>query len=60
MINAESLIRFQSPALQRVLGYPPASLLGRNVFELVHPEDVPHAQSIFQGGGFRAVDDGDA
>ncbi|HEU4454819.1 MAG TPA: PAS domain S-box protein, partial [Longimicrobium sp.] len=31
---------YQSPSMQRILGYAPQELEGRNSFELVHPEDV--------------------
>ena len=48
VLNSEGLIRFQSPSLERVLGYPPAELLGRSAFELVHPADLPQAQAAFQ------------
>jgi two-component system cell cycle sensor histidine kinase/response regulator CckA len=48
VLNAEGLIRFQSPSLERVLGYPPAELLGRSAFEFVYPEDLPQAQAAFQ------------
>jgi PAS domain S-box-containing protein len=33
-------IRYQSPSMERILGYAPADVAGRNVFELVHPADV--------------------
>jgi two-component system, cell cycle sensor histidine kinase and response regulator CckA len=48
-LNAEGLIRFQSPSVERVLGYLPGELLDRNVFEFIHPEDLPQVQSAFQG-----------
>lgn len=48
VVNAEGLIRFQSPSLHRVLGYPPANLLDHNILELVHPADVPPARAAFQ------------
>jgi PAS domain S-box-containing protein len=33
-------ITYQSPALERLLGYTPESLVGRNPLEFVHPQDV--------------------
>ena len=39
VLNVGGLIRFQSPSLERVLGYAPTELLGRSVFEFVPPED---------------------
>ncbi|MBV9490726.1 MAG: PAS domain S-box protein, partial [Verrucomicrobia bacterium] len=40
VISADGLLRFQSPSVERVLGYGPEDLSGRSVFELVHPDDV--------------------
>lgn len=33
-------IVYESPALEPVLGYRPDELIGRNVFEFVHPDDL--------------------
>ena len=51
-LNAEGLIRFQSPSVERVLGYLPEELLGRNVFEFIHPEDLPQVRSALQRAVF--------
>src|ERR1700730_7987462 len=48
VLNLEGLIRFQSPSLERVLGYAPTELLGRSVFEFVPPEDLPQARVSFE------------
>ncbi|MFP3948014.1 MAG: PAS domain S-box protein [Longimicrobiales bacterium] len=32
-------IRYESPSVERVLGYDPEELVGRNAFELIHSED---------------------
>jgi PAS domain S-box-containing protein len=34
-------IRYQSPSMERILGYAPGDLAERSVFELVHPDDRP-------------------
>ena len=36
-------IRYQSPSMERILGYAPGELAERSVFELVHPDDLPAA-----------------
>ncbi|MDI6739217.1 MAG: PAS domain S-box protein, partial [Candidatus Edwardsbacteria bacterium] len=41
VINAAGAITYQSPSVERVLGYKPAALLGTNAFDLIHPEDRP-------------------
>ena len=42
LLDADGVIRYESPSVQRVLGYAPAELVGRGVLELVHPDDRPH------------------
>ena len=40
VIDAKGAIRYQSPSLQRMLGYSPDELLGQTLSVLVHPEDM--------------------
>src|SRR5947199_5136294 len=47
ILDAAGIYRYASPSHQRILGYAPAEVQGRNVFELMHPEDVPHTQAAF-------------
>jgi diguanylate cyclase (GGDEF)-like protein/PAS domain S-box-containing protein len=45
--------RYVSPAAERVLGWRPEDLVGRNALEFVHPEDQPALRDAFtamQGG----------
>jgi PAS domain S-box-containing protein len=48
VINNEGVIRFQSPSVERILGYKPEDWLNRNAFEFVHPEDVTAAAAALQ------------
>jgi PAS domain S-box-containing protein len=48
VINAEGVIRFQSPSVERVLGYRTDDLLNRSAFDFVHPEDAPRARDSLQ------------
>jgi PAS domain S-box-containing protein len=41
IISRDGTITYESPALERVLGYRPDELLGQNAFQLIHPQDVP-------------------
>jgi two-component system cell cycle sensor histidine kinase/response regulator CckA len=50
VINRDGKIRYESPSVERVLGYHPDELLGRNCFDLVHPEDAPRIQAILLDG----------
>ncbi|HWA74299.1 MAG TPA: PAS domain S-box protein [Polyangiaceae bacterium] len=40
VLSNTGMIRFQSPSSERVLGMPPEELVGRSVFELLHPDDL--------------------
>ena len=46
IVDAAGVIQYQSPSVAAVLGFTPADLQGRNVLELIHPEDAPRAQSL--------------
>jgi len=39
VVDADGLIRYQSPAVESVLGYPADELIGARVDGLVHPDD---------------------
>ena len=42
VLGEDGRVRFESPSVERVLGYPPGHLLGRSVTEFVHPEEHEH------------------
>jgi diguanylate cyclase (GGDEF)-like protein/PAS domain S-box-containing protein len=48
ILNLEGEMCYVSPAMQAVLGYPAESMLQKNAFELVHPEDLGRARVLFQ------------
>ncbi len=50
ILEADGTIRYQSPSVERVLGYAPKELLGKDVFSLVHPDDLPRVAAKFQSG----------
>ena len=43
LIDAEGVLRFVNPRLGTVLGYRTSDVLGHNIFEFIHPADVPRA-----------------
>jgi two-component system, cell cycle sensor histidine kinase and response regulator CckA len=51
VIDGHGTVVFESPSVQRALGYQPAELLGRNVFDFVHTEDRPRVMLAFMSGG---------
>jgi diguanylate cyclase (GGDEF)-like protein/PAS domain S-box-containing protein len=39
---------YESPSAERLLGYGPGGLIGRNPFNIIHPKDVQAAREAFQ------------
>ncbi|MEX2262265.1 MAG: response regulator [Bryobacteraceae bacterium] len=48
VLDREGVIRYESPSLERVLGLDPEHLLGRDVFDFVHPEDRETTGEVFR------------
>lgn len=42
-LDAQGIARYQSPSIRQVLGYSPDELVGRNMFDFVHPDDRSRA-----------------
>lgn len=40
ILDHDGTILYESPAIREVLGYEPDELVGKNVFEYVHPDDL--------------------
>ncbi len=47
ILNRDGTIRYESPAIERVLGYKPDELIGESAFAFIHPDDLRHTQEIF-------------
>jgi PAS domain S-box-containing protein len=50
VLDREGVIRYESPSVERALGYRPDELVGRDVFALVHPADVARVSRVFTHG----------
>ena len=48
VVDPDGTLRFASPAAERMLGYGPGETFGRNVFDLVHPDDQVSALEGFE------------
>ena len=48
VVHVDSTIEFVSPAFERIFGYAPEEVIGRRMFDLVHPEDLAVTQSQAQ------------
>ncbi|HEY9171402.1 MAG TPA: PAS domain S-box protein [Verrucomicrobiae bacterium] len=50
ILDIQGIITYCSASAVRVLGYPAEVLLGRSVFEQIHPEDRPRVREAFEHG----------
>jgi PAS domain S-box-containing protein len=41
VVDPDGTLRYSSPAFGRIMGYDPGEAPGKNLFDLVHPDDVP-------------------
>jgi diguanylate cyclase (GGDEF)-like protein/PAS domain S-box-containing protein len=59
VVDGDRTVTWQAPSVQRLLGGDPSDRLGRDVLELVHPEDAPRVQRRLErclaGGGTQTV-----
>ena len=46
VIDAEGRILYESPAVERILGYAPGERIGKKAFDLVHPDDADRMAEI--------------
>ena len=44
VIDADGIIRYESPSAQQVFGFAPGELVGRSAFEFIHPADLEKAR----------------
>ncbi|MEP0869981.1 PAS domain S-box protein [Trichocoleus desertorum AS-A10] len=47
ILEADSTIRYVSPSIERILGYPPETLIGQSAFKYTHPSEVARLQTTF-------------
>ena len=47
ILDAEGIIVYESPSVERILGYRPEELIGKSVLALIHPDDLPEVSAKF-------------
>jgi diguanylate cyclase (GGDEF)-like protein/PAS domain S-box-containing protein len=47
ILEADGTVRFDSPAVERMLGYEPDERVGTSAFDYMHPEEVPPVKRAF-------------
>ena len=58
VVDPDGTFRYASPAFGRILGYYPGEASGKNLFDLVHPDDVPRVLEGTKRVASRGVPDG--
>jgi PAS domain S-box-containing protein len=48
LLDEKGIALYDSPAAPGMLGYAPDDWIGHNIFALIHPDDLPGIQVIFQ------------
>jgi PAS domain S-box-containing protein len=48
LVDAQGEILFESPSVQRLFGYFSPSMVGRKLFEFIHPDDSPKLRRRFE------------
>jgi len=46
MLTADGTVSYTSPSVTRILGYHPSTLIGKNAFQKIHPEDAGMVKAI--------------
>jgi PAS domain S-box-containing protein len=47
ILEADGTIRYESPSIERILGYSLEEMIGTNAFEYVHPDDAERVVGVF-------------
>ena len=47
VLGADGTVRYESPSMERIMGYDPQELVGTNAFDRIHPEDVERVWGVF-------------
>ena len=50
VLNRDGTRQYVSPSVERSLGYKPQELIGKDAFELVHPDDAAALRELFAAG----------
>lgn len=48
ILEVDGTVRYESPSVEGITGYLPEELIGRNIFEYIHPEDAESVVDAFK------------
>lgn len=47
LLEANGTVQYESPSIEKIVGYEPEDLLGKNIFEFIHLEDAENVINAF-------------
>jgi PAS domain S-box-containing protein len=47
IVERQGILRYTSPSIERLIGYTPEEFLNRNLFDLIHPQDLSEVREAF-------------
>ncbi len=47
LVDANGIYQYVSPAYEKTLGYAPEELIGRNGFDIIHPDDIDRIFTLY-------------
>jgi PAS domain S-box-containing protein len=47
VLEPNGISRYQSPSFYQILGYEEKDMMGKNLFQFIHPDDLNHVMSVF-------------
>ena len=47
VLDENAVVLYKSPAVERILGYSLEELIGKNAFDMVHPDDLAQTKAFF-------------
>ena len=50
LLGTDGTVHYQSPSIEHILGYRPEELVGKSIFDYVHPEDLGRVRRAFAKG----------
>lgn len=48
VLDKNGFIKYESPSIEKMLGYQPNELIGKNVFDYLHPDELDYIHNVFK------------
>ncbi|WP_404786218.1 EAL domain-containing protein [Altericista sp. CCNU0014] len=48
LLAQDGKVQYESPSIKKIVGFSPEELVGKNIFDYIHPHDTPSVMSAFR------------